>query len=170
MSRIEAGVVQTTSRPVGLEEVIAAALDSLSQPTSNVAVEIGEDLPTAFADAGLLERVVANLLSNAIHHSPADVPVRVQAASNAAGAFVRIADQGPGIDAAQADQMFEPFQRLGDGTGTGVGLGLAVARGFTEAMGGELSVEDTPGGGLTVVLSLPLAEDHEDQRLEKAAP
>jgi two-component system sensor histidine kinase KdpD len=161
MSRIEAGVVQFTSRPVGLEEVIAAALDSLSGPTANVVVEIGADLPTAFADAGLLERVVANLVANAVEHAPPTSPVRVQAAAHGGRAIVRIADQGPGIDADHRERMFDPFQRLGDSSPTGVGLGLAVARGFTQAMGGELTVEDTPGGGLTVVLTLPLVEPAE---------
>jgi two-component system, OmpR family, sensor histidine kinase KdpD len=170
MSRIEAGVVQITSRPVGLEEVIAAALDSISRPTTNVVVDISDDLPTAIADAGLLERVVANLVANALEHSPESMPVRVQAASYAGQATVRIADQGPGIDAAHRDRMFAPFQRLGDTTATGVGLGLAVARGFTEAMGGDLAVEDTPGGGLTVVLTLPLAEPEPAGQLEESTP
>ena len=71
---------------------------------------------------------------------------------------LRVIDRGPGIPPSERERVFLPFQRLGDhGSETGVGLGLAVARGFVEAMGGEISVEDTPGGGLTMVIALPVA-------------
>jgi two-component system sensor histidine kinase KdpD len=67
-------------------------------------------------------------------------------------------DRGPGIPPADRDRIFQPFQRLGDRSrGTGVGLGLAVARGFLDAMGHELTVEDTPGGGTTMVIGLKVA-------------
>jgi two-component system sensor histidine kinase KdpD len=69
-----------------------------------------------------------------------------------------VIDSGPGVPPAQRERVFEPFQRLGDhDTDTGVGLGLAVARGFVQAMGGTLELEDTPGGGLTAIITLPSA-------------
>jgi two-component system sensor histidine kinase KdpD len=158
MSRIEAGAVPTTTRPVGLEEVVASALDSLSVPTDGIVVDVADDLPTALADAGLLERVVANVVGNALQHRPPGTTVAVQAAIDRDRAVLRIADRGPGVAPDERDRMFDPFQRLGDSGAEGVGLGLAVARGFMEAMDGELAVEDTPGGGLTVILDLPLAD------------
>ena len=113
---------------------------------------VGE-LPTAYVDAGLLERVVANLVANALHHSD---DVAVEGSTDGARVRLRVADHGPGVAVADRARIFEPFQRLGDTpAGQGVGLGLAVARGLTEAQGGTLEAESTPGGGLTMVLELP---------------
>jgi two-component system sensor histidine kinase KdpD len=110
------------------------------------------------ADVGLLERAVANLLDNALKWSPAGQPVRVTAAAAGNRLVLQVADRGPGIPLRDRERVFQPFQRLGDtGRVTGLGLGLAVARGFVELMDGELVVEDTPGGGTTMVLSLPQA-------------
>ena len=156
MSRIEAGAVEVATRPVGLDDVVAAALDSLSAPTDDVIVAVDVDVPDVLADPGLLERVIANLVANALAHTPADRAVRVEGASLEDRAVVRIIDRGPGIDERRREQAFAPFQRLGDQVGSGsVGLGLAIARGFMTAMGGGLTIDDTPGGGLTVTLDLP---------------
>ena len=157
MSRIEAGAVEITVRAVGLDDVIAAALASLSEPTGRVVIELDDDGPAALADAGLFERVLANIVANALAHSPADRKILVQATSRDDTAVMRIVDHGPGISPEARATMFQPFQRFGDDTSGGVGLGLAVARGFMTAMHGVLSAEETPGGGLTVTLSLPLA-------------
>ena len=109
------------------------------------------------ADAGLLERVVANVVDNALRHG-GEGPVAVRASAYADRVELRVVDAGPGVPRKQRDRLFAPFQRLGDRSATpGVGLGLHVARGFTEAMHGTLDAEDTPGGGLTMVLSLPAA-------------
>lgn len=158
MSRIEAGAVNITSREVGLEEVVAGALASLSVPTARVRVEVADDLPAAVADAALLERVVANIVANALEHAPGDTHVTVQAAGVDGQAVLRVIDRGPGVPAEAHDRLFDPFQRLGDQSGGGVGLGLAVAAGFMRAMHGTLDTGDTPGGGLTVTLRLPLAQ------------
>jgi two-component system sensor histidine kinase KdpD len=109
-------------------------------------------------DPGLLERAVANLVENAVKYSPDTTPVLVKASAIADRVEIRVVDRGPGVPDEAKNRIFEPFQRYGDAPrGAGVGLGLAVARGFTEALGGTLSAEDTPGGGLTMVLSLQLA-------------
>jgi two-component system, OmpR family, sensor histidine kinase KdpD len=121
-------------------------------------VDVPETLPHVHTDAALLERVIANLVENALAWSPADRRVRVEAATVGDDVHLRVVDQGPGIPTAQRERIFQPFQRLGDrSNGTGVGLGLAVAKGFVEAIGGELSVEDTPGGGLTMVVAIPVS-------------
>jgi two-component system sensor histidine kinase KdpD len=109
-------------------------------------------------DKGLLERSVANIVENAVKYSPGGEPVVVSASAMADRVEVRVVDRGPGVPDEAKDRIFEPFQRYGDAPrGNGVGLGLAVARGFAEAIGGTLTAEDTPGGGLTMVLTLPAA-------------
>ncbi|MFD8004582.1 sensor histidine kinase, partial [Streptomyces mirabilis] len=121
-------------------------------------LDIPETLPMVAVDPGLLERAVANLVENAVKYSPSDEPVLVSASAMANRVEVRVVDRGPGVPDEAKDRIFAPFQRYGDAPrGAGVGLGLAVARGFAEAMGGTLNAEDTPGGGLTMVLGLPAA-------------
>ena len=111
------------------------------------------------ADPALLERAVANLVENAVAHSPPGGPVRVEAGEVAGRVLIRVVDRGPGIALADRERVFQPFQRMDDSPshGAGVGLGLAVARGFTRAMGGDLTIDDTPGGGTTMVIELEVA-------------
>jgi two-component system sensor histidine kinase KdpD len=156
MSRLQSGALRFQARPVGYEEVVPAALASLSGPTDTVDIALDETLPRVQADPALLERAVANLAANAIAASGPDRRVRVEAGAVAGRVDLRVVDRGPGIPVADRERIFEPFQRVGDGGG-GVGLGLAVAKGFVEAMGGELTLEDTPGGGVTMVVGLPAA-------------
>jgi two-component system, OmpR family, sensor histidine kinase KdpD len=157
MSRLQAGVLQPTLGPVNLEEVVPAAIASLGERAYGVIVDVAETLDPVRADAALLERVVANLVENAMRWSPVDRPARVTAGRVHDRIDLRIIDHGPGINPADREQVFQPFQRLGDRGGTGVGLGLAVARGFVRAMDGELIIEDTPEGGTTAVVSLGVA-------------
>jgi two-component system sensor histidine kinase KdpD len=147
MSRLETGAVRPIAREVPLGEVVRRALAGLEGAER---VRVG-DLPTAYVDPGLLERVVANLVANALRFSQV---VEVEGDLRWARACLCVVDHGPGVDPALRSRIFEPFQRHGD-VGTGVGLGLAVARGLAEAQGGTLDAEDTPGGGLTMVLDLP---------------
>ncbi len=155
MSRLATGAVLVHLQHVGLDEVVAAALTSLPYESDLVEVAIPETLCAVEADPPLLERALANLLANAIHAS-GHHPVRVMAASQPGGwVELRIVDRGTGIAPVDRDRIFLPFQRLGDrGAGSGVGLGLAVAKGFIEAVGGDLVVEDTPGGGATMIVRL----------------
>jgi len=108
----------------------------------------------------LLERALVNIVGNALAFSPPGERVRIQAGAMDQRVSLRIIDRGRGIPSAERERAFLPFQRLGDNpNGEGVGLGLAVAKGFVEAMAGELSVDDTPGGGCTVIISLPEAHE-----------
>jgi two-component system sensor histidine kinase KdpD len=158
MSRLQAGALSVTSRPVAADEVLPRALDDLGPPGRQVRVDVPDDLPEVLADPGLLERVLANLVANAVRYSPAASPPMVTGSALGDRVELRVIDRGPGIPAEARDRVFAPFQRLGDTDNTtGVGLGLALARGLTEAMGGTLSPEETPGGGLTMVVSLPAA-------------
>lgn len=155
MSRLEVGVLRPVLRPVSLEEVVPAALHGLGDRAANVVVDLPSDLDDVQTDPALLERVVANLVGNAITWSP-DVPVRVRAHRRDRTVQVHVIDHGPGIPVDQRTVVMQPFHRLDDtGTGGGLGLGLAIADRLVAAMGGTLELRDTPGGGLTVVVALP---------------
>ncbi|MFY1634898.1 DUF4118 domain-containing protein [Solwaraspora sp. WMMB335] len=158
MSRLQAGALGITASPIGLEDVVPRALDELGPPAADVTTDIPADLPAATADPGLLERVLVNLVANALRHSPPGRPPTITASAHSGQVELRVIDTGPGIPEDQWDHVFLPFQRLGDRDNTtGVGLGLALSRGLAEAMGGSITPETTPGGGLTMVLRLPAA-------------
>jgi two-component system sensor histidine kinase KdpD len=158
MSRLQAGAVDPIVREVHLEEVVPAALASLGERARFVESDVSESLAPVEGDAVLLERVIANLVENALKWSPPGERVRVEAGAVQDHIVLRIVDRGPGIPPMERDRVFQPFQRLGDlDRGTGVGLGLAVARGFVAAMGGDLELEDTPGGGTTAIVRLKAA-------------
>jgi two-component system sensor histidine kinase KdpD len=143
---------------VGLDEIVARSLDDLGSAGRTVRVDIPPLVPEVVADPGILERVIVNLTGNALRYSPADDPPLLSASSLGERVELRVIDRGPGIPEADWMRIFVPFQRLGDNDNTtGVGLGLALSRGFAEAMGGSLDPEETPGGGLTMILTLPAA-------------
>jgi two-component system sensor histidine kinase KdpD len=159
MSRLQTGTVTPLIREIDLDEVVPMALGGV--PEGAVELDVRETLPMVAVDPGLLERSVANLVENAVKYSPPGRPVLVTASAIAERVEVRVVDRGPGVPEEAKDRIFEPFQRYGDAPrGAGVGLGLAVARGFAEAIGGSLNAEDTPGGGLTMVLTLRAAQPH----------
>ncbi|MBK3531264.1 sensor histidine kinase KdpD [Streptomyces sp. MBT67] len=154
MSRLNTGTVVPLIRETDLDEVVPMALRGV--PDGSVELDIPETLPMVAVDRGLLERIVANIVENAVKYSPEDRRVLVSASSLRDRVELRVVDRGPGVPETAKEHIFEPFQRLGDAPrGAGVGLGLAVARGFTEAIQATLTAEDTPGGGLTMVLTLP---------------
>jgi two-component system, OmpR family, sensor histidine kinase KdpD len=161
MSRLQAGALVAHCCPTDLGEVIPATLAGVAEP-ERTAWEIDPEARYVQADAGLLDRVLANVTENALRYQPAAVPVRVQASRVADRVEVRVIDTGVGVPAEDQENIFLPFQRRGDvPAGNGLGLGLAVARGLTEAMGGRLAAESTPGGGLTMVVTLPTREGQE---------
>ena len=176
-SRLAAGVVRPELRRTYLEETVQRALLGISKGATGfgsadettkrktpvgldrVKVEVGDAV--AMADSGLLERVLANLIDNALRYAPTSV-VRVSAGQVGDRVLIAVIDEGPGIARGTEEQLFEPFQRLGDThNSSGVGLGLSVAKGFVEAMGGTVTATDTPGGGLTIEIELaaPPKED-----------
>ncbi|MGN7782220.1 DUF4118 domain-containing protein [Mycolicibacterium sp. 22603] len=163
-SRLAAGVVKPALRRVYLEEAVQRALLGISRGAKDsgwdrVKVDVGDAV--ALADAGLLERVLVNVIDNALRYG-GDNPVRVNAGPVGERVLITIADEGPGIPRGAEEQLFAPFQRLGDQDNTtGVGLGLSVASGFVTAMGGTISATDTPGGGLTVVVELAAAQEND---------
>lgn len=154
MSRLRAGGVSPHLTAVPVYEVVSRALFTIDD--HDTTVEVPEDLPLVLADPALLERVVANLVTNAHQHAGGALPVVVRAEPAGAGVRLLVVDHGPGIAEERWEQVFQPFQRLDD-TGTGLGLGLAIARGFSEAMGASLLPSRTPGGGLTMSVTLRAA-------------
>ena len=171
MSRLQAGALAVDPYPVGLDDVVPAVLDELGPAGRAVRLQLPPELPEVVADPGLLERIVANLLANALRHSPPDRAPLVSASALADRVELRVVDRGPGVAESEWDRIFVPFQRLGDrDTSTGVGLGLALSRGLAEAMGGTLGPEHTPGGGLTMVLTLPAAPAPAPRASGTAAP
>src|SRR5579875_3238582 len=164
MSRLSAGSLEPFLRPASVDE--AAPLPEPGSPLT-VRLEIPEHLPLVRTDPGLLERVLANLFANAIAHSPPGRPPVMTARAAGGAVLIDVIDHGPGVPDRLKAVMFEPFERLGErGTGTGVGMGLAVAKGFLDAMGGSITALDTPGGGLTMRVTLPVAAGRD----EKAGP
>jgi two-component system sensor histidine kinase KdpD len=159
-SRLAAGVVSPDLLRVYLEETVQRALVGISKHSTGfrrvsldrVKVDVADAV--VMADSGLLERVLANLIDNALRYAP-DSLVRVTASSVGDRVLIAVIDEGPGIPRGTAEQLFAPFQRLGDhDNNSGVGLGLSVAKGFVEAMNGTIQATDTPGGGLTVLVEL----------------
>jgi two-component system sensor histidine kinase KdpD len=156
VSRLHAGALQIARQPAGLDDLVPLALDLLGPAGRTVRVEVPDSLPEVNVDPVLFERVIANLAANALRHAPPDEPPVITADARGDRVELRIIDTGPGIPAADRERVFTPFQRLGDHDNTtGLGLGLALSRGLVEAMEGTLTPEDTPGGGLTMVLALP---------------
>jgi len=158
MSRLQAGALAMAPHVMSVGELIPVAVDDLGDAGSAVRISVPDDLAEVCIDPALLERVLVNLLSNALRHSPDGAPVTISASEHAGRVEIRVIDTGPGVPSTDWDRIFLPFQRLGDrDTSTGVGLGLALSRGLTEALGGTLTPELTPGGGLTMTLALPAA-------------
>ena len=155
MSRLHTGSLQPFLRPTAIDEVAPAALLGLDD-SLRLEMTVPDGFPLVLADPGLLERVLANLFSNALRHSPAARPPELQAQLLDDAVLLEVVDHGQGVADEQKERIFEPFTRVGDRY-PGVGLGLAVAKGFAEAMGGRIVALDTPGGGLTVSITLPVA-------------
>jgi two-component system sensor histidine kinase KdpD len=165
LSRVQAGAMSSVERPVGLEDLVSQALNHVTgaarrdgKSAVQVNVAIPDGLPEVLADGVLLERAVANLVDNAIRYAPTGTDVDISASVHGGRIELRVIDRGPGIPPRARDAVFKPFQRLDDfatANSAGVGLGLAIARAFVEVMHGTLSLDDTPGGGLTAVVELP---------------
>jgi two-component system sensor histidine kinase KdpD len=156
VSRVQAGALAVSTDDVDVDEVVLGALDELGLGPADVELALRASVPPVRADRVLLQRVLVNLLDNALRFSPEGQRVRISTSGFADRVEVRVVDRGPGIPPERRGEIMTAFQRLGDtDNATGLGLGLALSKGFTEAMSGTLTLDDTPGGGLTMVVSLP---------------
>lgn len=159
LSRIEAGVLRPVVRALSMEEILPSAIRSVDDP-SRISLAVEDSLPDFIADPALLDRVLANVLGNAIAWSPPDKKVTLQAFSRENVMHIHVIDHGVGIPESERAMVLQPFHRLGDSSHTGgLGLGLAIADRLIAAMNGRLELRDTPGGGLTVAIVLPCAKD-----------
>jgi two-component system sensor histidine kinase KdpD len=156
LSRLEAGAVEPHREFWHVDELVGRALAGLGAGAERVRLEVGPETPPVEVDAAQVERVLGNLLDNALHYSPPGSAVLVRAEHGATEVRLHVIDRGPGLPAEERDALFQPFRR-GGVERRGSGLGLAIARGFAEANGGRLWAQDDPAGG-HLVLSLPLAE------------
>ncbi|MGD8195497.1 ATP-binding protein [Herbiconiux sp. P18] len=169
VSRLQAGVLGVALERVDLDDLVPAVLDELGAGPEQIELDLPTDLPAFDADPVLLDRVLVNLLSNALRFTPPGERVVVAASAFAGTVELRVIDRGPGIPVERRDEVFVPFQRLGDTDNlTGLGLGLALSKGFVEGMGGTLETEETPGGGLTMVVALPVAAAGHDPKGHRA--
>jgi signal transduction histidine kinase len=158
VSRLQAGVLPVFPRPASLDEIIAGALAGIGPQSRAVTVRIPPELPRIMADPSLLERVVANVTANALRYSPSGSPPLLTASAGGGQVILRVVDYGPGVPEADRNRIFAAFERLGDNdSAIGVGLGLTVSRCLAEAMHGTLKPEETPGGGLTMAIAVPVA-------------
>jgi two-component system, OmpR family, sensor histidine kinase KdpD len=159
VSRLQAGVLAVFPCPADLGQILTSALRFLGpQAQAAVLVKIPCEIPEVIVDPAIMERVIVNLVGNALRYSPTGSPTLLTASSLADRVMLRVVDHGPGLPETDRNRAFLPFQRLGDTSKTvGVGLGLVVSRGLVQAMGGTVEPEETPGGGLTMAVSLPAA-------------
>ena len=158
-SRLQIGALAVNIQTVDLAETIAATLGSIGAPADRVEVEVPDGLPGAYGDSALLERSLHNVVTNALRHG-GDSAVRLTVGVVGHEVHVCTIDRGPGIPKHLRSKVMAPFQQLGDDrSADGVGLGMSIAQGFVQAMHGRLELDDTPGGGLTVIIALPVAEN-----------
>jgi two-component system sensor histidine kinase KdpD len=157
MTRLESGGIPLSLEDVAVEDVLSRAVAR----AGGVAVTVPGDLPAVRVDVALTDRVLANLVANAMRHA-AGLPVEIVARATDHAVEVRVVDHGHGVPDDLKERMFAPFERLGvSARGEGVGLGLTVAQGLAQAQDARVRAEDTPGGGLTMVLTLPVASSRE---------
>lgn len=157
LSRLQAGSAEPRRDWCSVEDVIRAAVDSVTAPQGGFDIALDSELPLLEADAVQLERALANVLENSARYAGAD-PVAVRGHSVGRSLTLRVIDRGPGIPEEELERIFEPFHRSSERPGGGSGLGLAIARGFVEANGGRLRAESLPGQGATFVLQLPVPD------------
>jgi two-component system, OmpR family, sensor histidine kinase KdpD len=153
LSRLEAGTANPDYEVWPVDGLVARALEALGPGGERVQVQLPPEPPAVKVDGAQLERVLVNLLENALKFSRS-VGVSVAAADGEA--VVRVVDDGPGLAEDERELIFQPFARGSSGNGSaGSGLGLAIARGFLEANGGRIWVESEPGSGSTFAFALP---------------
>ncbi len=160
MSRLQAGALAIHFDLVSFQDLLPQVLASVPLTSEQINISYAPNLPEIRTDVGLLERALANLISNALTHGRSSEKPAITFSQHDKFAQIRVIDHGPGISKSDATKIFTPFRRLGDvNNNEGVGLGLALSKGLVEAIGGDLELEDTPGGGLTVVIAIPLAQE-----------
>jgi signal transduction histidine kinase len=159
LARIDAGALTLELRRTAVAPLVASALQLL-RPEADargvaLSAEVGEELEAQLA-ADKIERVLFNLVTNALHHTPSDGSVAVRAERRSSDLLLRVEDTGEGLPAEAPGRMFERFWRADRArSSNGAGLGLAIARGLVEAHGGRIWAENRPQGGACISFTLP---------------
>ena len=170
MSRLQAGALAVHFDRISFQDLLPQVLTSIPILVEDINLSYAPNLPEIRTDPGLLERALANLISNALTHGSSTHKPSITLSQHGRYVQIRIIDYGSGIDLSDPTKIFAPFRRLGDvNNKQGIGLGLALSKGLIEAIGGSLTLEETPGGGLTVVVSIPLALGEEEKISEPHA-
>jgi two-component system sensor histidine kinase KdpD len=159
LSRIRAGAVVARPEPVDLAEATQGAVQRLRLLAADREIELDApaDLPLVRADPALLDVTLVNVLENALRYAP-DSAIEVRGRRAGSRVRIEIVDHGAGVSIADRDRMFDEFVRIDPQTTSGTGIGLSIARAFVEAQRGDVTIEETPGGGVTVVIALPVDE------------
>jgi two-component system sensor histidine kinase KdpD len=157
LSRLQAGAAEPSPELWTPEQLLADALDEVGSP-ERVEVVVGPDLPVVRVDGAQIQRVLVNLLENALKFSEPSSPVQVRGNPARGEVVIRVTNRGPGIPQSELGRIFEPFQRAAGVRTGGAGLGLAIARGFAEANGARVWAESRPGQGASFALALPTVE------------
>jgi two-component system, OmpR family, sensor histidine kinase KdpD len=163
LSRLQAGAAQPEPDLWAPEDLVVQSLDEIGEAGRRVEVSFPEETQSVQADAHQIERVLVNMVENALKYSSTSDPVHIQVTASHSEVLIRVIDRGPGIARTDLERIFEPFQRGSDGGVRGAGLGLAIARGFAEANGGRVWAESRQGQGSTFVLALPAAASKSEQ-------
>jgi len=167
MTRIEAGALRVMWEPCDIEDLIGAAMEQLERrlPSRLLTIDLPPDLPLVSLDFVLMERVIVNLLDNALKYSPSDRPIELAARVEGSEVRFEVADRGPGVPPADLSRMFDKFYRVQQhGSAGGTGLGLSICKGIVEAHGGRIWAQNRDGGGILVSVALPLAGSGEETK------
>lgn len=158
MNRLESGVVQPQREWCDVRELLHSAveIERVSVAGREIQVDVPANIPLALLDHTLIEQAVAKLIANAGSHTPARMPIEIDADCRDGQLRISVSDRGPGLPADSADKMFEKFYRANGRKPGGLGLGLSIARGFVDAHGGSLIAENRDGGGARFTINLPV--------------
>jgi two-component system, OmpR family, sensor histidine kinase KdpD len=160
MARLQAGAVRLNLQWYPMEEVVGGVLTKMSPRLVHhpVHVTLQPGLPLVQLDATLIERLLANLLENAVKYTPHGTPLEIAAEAGESEITVSVSDRGPGIPAGEEERVFEKFYRVAEESAqSGAGLGLAICRAIVTAHGGTINARNQPGGGAIFSFSLPLS-------------
>lgn len=159
LARVRAGALEPQTEITPVEDIVEAVLARMSKRLQPFKVRtlMRPELPPVLVDPLQIDQVLTNILENAVRFSPAGGEILISASPWQRSVRIRIADQGPGVDPADRDRVFEEFQSSEDPR-SGTGLGLAIARAIVDAHSGRIWVEGSPGGGAAIVIELPAEE------------
>lgn len=157
MSRLESGFVQLKKDWCDLSELVCRSMTRLGDSLKNhvLDIQIPENLPMVKLDEGLMEQVLYNLLLNAVNYTPAGSTITIKAGCEDGRCVVSVEDNGKGFPEAEIEKVFDKFYRLRRTQSGGTGLGLSIAKGFVEAHGGTITLENAPLGGALFTITLP---------------